>query len=432
MRIFTFLIIVSLLSACVLSDISISDTEEEYKIGQRVNLTVTLDYSSNIYGFFALKLICDNSEIEYFRMPLTIEEDEEVEIVAAPLRLSNSMVDENDECHILARFFDQDNDELMDELTDPFEVVSGFNAKIELNKTTYSPGDTLVADVKIDIDEGAKVRVDMFIDRKMSNYESEEGEFTISYILPSSVKSGEQEILFQIEDDFGNFDEIEKDITVLSYPNRIVNMFSRKTYYANQDDEEFSFKPVLYDQGTEVFDDKAILVKVVGPDGKEIASDTVISTVRFTIPITVDMKPGTYNVVSVYQNIEQESSFTVLNADYVEPEEPDIIEEEIIDNESESSESEETEEIDDKDTEEKPDDGKGVNVWKWAFGILVLFILLFIAYSFGKGSKKRHKKSLKSDKFYNIHKKEEKKSKKEKHPKVFKANPDEHEEDEEF
>jgi hypothetical protein len=304
---------------------------------------------------------------------------------------------------------------LMEEETDDFDVESYFNVTAELNKKSLKPGENLVLYVDIDAPEESfqEVDVELIIGKKYASYEKDEMSFNITYMLPSDMKSGYQEVLLQVEDNAGNSGEMELGITVQAIPSSIINVFSRKNYYANQEDETFSFKPVLYDQGGNDIDDKTIVVKIIGPDGEEVAVDNVISTTIFKLGLDESMKPGKYIVEASYEDIKEKSEFTVLNNAYVESVKDEVIEDNITD----ANETVEDEDIED-DIEE------GFNVWKWLAITLLIFIVLFAFYSLGKDHGKKDK--FKKDEFFNIKREKEVKKKK---PKVIKADPEQHEED---
>jgi len=429
------LFMVLVFSSFVFGDIVISELDDEYTLGQSVYVNASIVSNRDIYGFFKLELVCKDSEIEYFRKPVILDKDEKIRVEAEPISLSNKILGDEDKCYVLASLLNQDNDKIMSERTEKFTVSSDFNVTVSLNKSTFKPGEELVIDVNVDTPDEAfsSVTVELIVDKKLSSYDSTDKDFTITYVLPSTVSSGSQEILFEIEDSYGNSEELEETITVLSVPAKITNVFSRTTYYANQVNETFRFKPVLYDQGAGTIDDEVVVVKILNQDGKEVATDSVMSTTSFSMEFNSRMKPGNYKIISRYEDIIQESTFTVLNSDYVEGMEEEIVEDELNDSDNVSDDDLVDEEGGKLDVYE---DEKSFNLWKWVAIILIVGLVLYAVYSFGKrsgkpGSKREDK--FKKDKFFGLDKKGEKKSKKkEKHPKVVKADPAQHEEDEEF
>jgi len=438
MRFLIFLFTVMLLCSVAVADISLNDLENDYYIGQPIYINASISYSKDIYGFFKLELVCPDSEVEYFRKPVLLEENKKEIIEADPITLSNEIVDVDDECYIQASFLNQNDKRLMNEKSDDFDVESGFNVTVELNKKTYKPGDTLVADVFIDVPGGlfSSARVDMIVDKKLSTYDMDDKNLTISYVLPSSASSGKQDVIFQIEDEYGNDEEIEKEITVLSVPSRIVNMFSRTTYYANQANEILRFKPVLYDQGSDLIDDKSVQVRIIDPKGKELVSDSVISTTYFDFAFESNMRPGSYIISSKYEDVTQETAFTVLNADYVESDEPEEEEqpdaEDVVDEDNDTvADDVESEDTDDNESSGDGEEEESSNLWKILAIILIILIILYAVFSFGKSTQKK-KDKFKEDKFYGLDKDKKEAKKKEKHPRVIKADPAKHEDDEEL
>ena len=428
------LFMVLVFSSFVLGDIVISELDEEYTLGQSVRVNASIVLNRDIYGFFKLDLVCTDSKIEYFRKPLILDEDKKVLVEAEPLSLSSKILKDGDKCYVLASLLNQDNGEVMSERTNKFVVSSDFNVTVSLNKSNYKPGEKLFVDISVDTPDEAfsSVTVELIVDKKLSSYDSTDKDFTITYVLPSSVSSGSQEILLEIEDSYGNLEKLEKKITILSVPAKITNVFSRTTYYANQVNETFRFKPVLYDQGAGTVDDEIVVVRILNQDGKEVATDSVMSTTSFSMEFNSRMKPGNYKIVSRYEDITQESTFTVLNSDYVEGAEDEVIENELNDSDNTSDNDLVDEEGSKLDVYE---DERSFNLWKWVATILIVGVVLYGVYSFGRRSnnpESKRENKFKKDKFFGLDKKEEKPKKKESHPKVVKADPSQHEEDEEF
>jgi hypothetical protein len=310
-----------------------------------------------------------------------------------PLRLSLKLADDDDECFLRSKFTSQDGTTLESDKSEHFDVIYRFNVTASLLKTIFKPSDTLVAEVTIDGPENTEATylVDLIVDGKLSRYESDEKQFSISYVLPTSISSGRQDIVIQVEDSFENTKEYRTPITVMSIPTKITHVFSRDTYYANQVNETLGFKPVLYDQGNDLIDDKPVTVRIVDPDGKTVATDTIISTTRFSMDVPITLKPGKYIIISSYQNITKESYITILNNAYVAPE--PIVEE----NKSTITGNV----VLDEDTK------TGFNLWKYVAFVLLFFIVLYGAYMYGKTSAKpKNKKAFfKDDAFFQPKKK---------------------------
>ena len=397
----TFLLLFAILfCSLVVADIEISGIDEEYMFGESVELEAKIDYKKEVYGYFKLSIICSDTSIDYFLIPLQIEDGKTATVSPEPLKLSKNIAEKDDECSIKAVFMNEDREELMTEKSDRFDVTTDFKVEINLDKTKFVPGDDLVANINVDISDDAlsEIVVDLTVDKKLSRFTSDEKTFNVRYKLPSSIKSGEHEILFQIEDDYGNYEEKEFTIEVLSTPSYIKNLYLEDSYDAAANDR-LEMKPALYDQTNSLIDDQTLNVRLLDPQMKEIANDNIVSSVRFTYQLSYDLEPGRYTVITTYNDIEAKSSFMVVNEDYE-------YEEEVAEVKQTSEPQKETlnqPESNDlslitghavEDVEES-----GFNLWKYVSVGLVLVIVLYAAYSFGKAGSKSRKQPQKKDIF---------------------------------
>lgn len=377
-------LLIALTAFMVAADIELTGIKDEYIFGESVNLDASIDYKKEVYGYFKLTLSCTRQKSDYFLIPLLVKEGKTATVSPEPIKLSKKKSKLNDECYILAAFLNEDKDEIIAEKSDVFEVTADFEVDVEIENTKLHPGDELLAKINLDIPEEAftEIEIDLTINKKLSRYNSEEKDFTISYTIPDNIKSGKHDALFQVEDSYGNYAEKEITIEIVSSPDYIKNLYLKESYNAEIEEETVMIKPALYDETDSLIDDQALSIKITNPSGKVIASDNVISTVSYKFKLNKDMEPGEYTLTTSFNDIEERSYFTILNAGFKKPE--PTPEKAVTEDEEEAGSGETGLSSITGKAVKTNDSGGAFNLWKIITIVLIAGIVVYAAFAYGK------------------------------------------------
>lgn len=428
----TLLVVIS--TNICFSEIIIDKLEDSYYIGQTITINSQVNYRRDIYGFIEYSLICGQQETSFYKSPITIKFDEPTYVNNINFVLSQNFVKDSNHCYILAKLLNHENRMLNDYKSRSFSIERNFNLTASVDKKEYQAGDIVNFKIFLNVpDESFNgATIDIIINKKLARYNVNEKFNELEYALQQDIKSGNHEVIIQVEDIFGNKDEKIINISILQTPTTIRNIMLKEIYYVNQDNT-VEFRPSLYDQGFSDINDANIIIKIFDPKGNEIITDQVLSRRKFGFEISNKTAPGDYKVISRFNTIIEENNFRIINTFYSEKEnknilnlktKEDITSEEFIEEQIENNESS-IKYYESSQTQS--------SAWLTIWRILTVIPAIYLIYRLTKKILKNKKKIIlfkhkfKTDKFYGLHKK----NKKIKHviPKKIKADPKNHNED---
>lgn len=192
-RVLLILIAAILFSSAASAEILLGQTKSTYNIGDSFEIPITLTSARFTSDFFTAALVCEQGEeIEIFKSPFTIKEDEQKEFTISTV-LGNFLVGgRSGKCHLRTQF---DNDQADSQ---EFEVISNVYVVLNVEGATFSPGDTIVlfGNAVKGNDEFLNGYVEIEVPRislKLSGPVTE-GDFRLNFTLPSNAGSGDYEI----------------------------------------------------------------------------------------------------------------------------------------------------------------------------------------------------------------------------------------------
>src|SRR3989344_8867286 len=132
------LAIFSLISINIISaEIMLSQPNEIYNLGDRLDVSATLKTSADSSGLFKMSITCGTDEKEFYVMPIEIISGEEGTFDTA-LTLSNSFLqDMKGKCRIKAQYLDEDS------YTTGFEITDKINIELKTNNAVFNPEENI-------------------------------------------------------------------------------------------------------------------------------------------------------------------------------------------------------------------------------------------------------------------------------------------------
>ena len=101
-------------------------------------------FKQNVYGFFKLSLVCSKTNVDFFITPIQLKNGKTAKIMAEPLRLTKSIVNDNDECYIIGSFQTEKGSEIIGEKSNIFDIISDFDVGIYVENDIFKPGEKII------------------------------------------------------------------------------------------------------------------------------------------------------------------------------------------------------------------------------------------------------------------------------------------------
>lgn len=303
-----------LLIPMVSAEIQITLPENNfYNLGDRVLPEISVKEAESYYGFFKVHISCDNYELQYYTIPLSVEAGFRAQIAVPELQLANSM---KGKCSLRADY----------DATDGTRIGSS-------SSENFLVENTLDISVKQDLKVNPGESLDIFVEvRKYNNGFLSKGEASLTFnnkeektavgfgVLKHTIsvdrntEAGNIPTHVSVKDQFGNFADKTFDITVLAIPTRIENLFDSKLLMP---DDKGRVKITLYDHTGEVINGSVINAKVLDPGKNIVAEKKVENQAYFEFQLNPHQAPGEYFLLSAFETIKEQSSFTVESVEKI-------------------------------------------------------------------------------------------------------------------
>ena len=305
-----FLLLIPLVSA----EIQITLPENNlYNLGDKVLPSVSIKESESHYGFFKVYIFCDNYELQYYTIPLSVEAGFRVQVAVPELQLTNSM---KGKCSIRADYDATDGARIGSSSSEYFFVEDKLNIIIKQD-LEVAPGESM----------------DIFVEvRKYNNGFLPKGEASVIFndkeektavgfgVLKHTLSvdrntgAGNIPIHISVKDQFRNYADKSFDINVLAIPIRIENLFDSNLFMP---DDKGRVKITLYDHTDKVINGSLINAKILNPEKNIIAEKKVENQAYFEFQLNPNQPPGEYFLLSAFENIKEQSSFTVESVEKI-------------------------------------------------------------------------------------------------------------------
>ena len=291
----------------VLGDINVIIPEKHtYNLGEKIEASVSIIENEDYNGFLKVVIECEDYDLQYYTIPLSLEADYRTGMQIPGLTLFASMVGM---CNLRVDFEDTRGDRISKTESNAFLVTSDLNIFTE--KVINSLPDEIVilegTVKKINNESLDSGNVKISFMNKDFNTEMEFGKFKYNLSLDSDLDIGNYPILIAVEDKNENYANEVVQLNVLPIATRIENRLeSEKVKPGNT----LKARIILYDRKDRSMNG-TIKVDLIAPDGKKLVSKEVESLDWINYEFSKNALPGTYSIISVMEDLKQETKFEV-------------------------------------------------------------------------------------------------------------------------
>lgn len=285
-----------------------------YNLGDKIKPEVSVKLDEARSGIFSIHVICADYSLQYYAVPLEVESGFRTQIDAPFLSLSSPMLGQ---CFLRADFGSVEWQIIDSKDSTDFFVEKQLNINLN-NELLVKPGAELPISGQVTKYDGSPLETGNAIINFGNNkykFEVIAGKFGHAISVPASMEAGIFPLLFKVSDEHGNYDEQAFDIEILAIPSRIENQISLSKLMPG---DKLSAKVTLFDHTNKILGNKTINVKVIGPNGQTIAQKDIQSTEYFEFATEVSQEPGTYSVLSSFNEVKEQSNFVVETVKKIE------------------------------------------------------------------------------------------------------------------
>lgn len=281
--------------------------KQTYNLGEKIMPTVSIKEDQGYNGFFKLNLVCDSYNLQYYTTPLSLEAGIRTQVPVPELTFFSEM---KGTCSIKASF-DQNNGDNIDNVASGSFVVTDLINIISNENIESNPGEhvLILADIKKASNEVlSKGEASIKYKDEQINTDVTIGKLEYKLYVTSSTEAGDYSIIFDVTDKFGNKGEKTLSLKVPQIPTNIENDVENNVLMPG---DSLKAKITLYDHTHKVINQSGINIKVFGPNGKLIAEKDMPSLGSFEFITAKSQGPGTYYILSTFEDVKQQSAFTI-------------------------------------------------------------------------------------------------------------------------
>lgn len=201
----------------------------------------------------------------------------------------------------------------------PIKVTDEINVVAYTDKLEYLPGDFMNLNGTIISATGTSLKnvvVAITINNNTLKNPIRGSSFLLSIKVPSTIKSGENELIIDTYDDFRNKGRISLQFNVRAVPTLMMLEMPDHEFFPG---DNISVTPYLYDQASNFMVGSAV-IKIIDAKNNLIFNRTDEFGNRFSYTIPAKTPPGEYSITAYSNSLAQNTQFTVkpLEAIHVE------------------------------------------------------------------------------------------------------------------
>ncbi|MEA3248252.1 MAG: adenylate/guanylate cyclase domain-containing protein [Nanoarchaeota archaeon] len=312
-----FILMFILMSSFVLADISLSESEEIYNLGDKIYINADGLRGAEI-GNLNINLVCGNKTVNLVRWPASdFSKDEDHSysmskwLVSKDLEISN-LTEILGGCQIIFSLGDQTAS------TKVFTISNDVFVSASVDKTSYNPDEGIL--VKIDAIKANGDLLDGFVEVTNATSFSkavEDGFVSESFLMPETTEAGIYSLGIRVYD-VGLDGVLNEGFATTSFS---INQVASSMIMSLSDVEAIPGEN--FTVGAEVFDQsgKEILgtvsVKIISPENEEI--EVLISTGDFsTFEFPINATAGPWKVIAMFDGIGEEREFEMIKSSRME------------------------------------------------------------------------------------------------------------------
>src|SRR3989344_3785883 len=171
------------------ADIAIQTNQPVYNLGNKIQASASVIYSSDFEGLFKLTISCPEQRLQYFTTPISLEGNSRTALQVPELTSSSSMLGN---CNIIGELATNNNLPLAQGNSNPFEVTYNLIVLPVNEKITSLPGQEIRITGIVNEAHGnnvLKASVKGELDGNAHPAEAIDRKFNLAIALPNSIKS---------------------------------------------------------------------------------------------------------------------------------------------------------------------------------------------------------------------------------------------------
>ena len=290
----------------IFADISIQTNQPVYNLGNKIQASASVIYSSDFEGLFKLTISCPEQRLQYFTTPISLEGNSRTALQVPELTSSSSMLGN---CNIIGELATNNNLPLAQGNSNPFEVTYNLIVLPVNEKITSLPGHEIRITGIVNEANGnnvLKATVKVELDGNTHPAEATDGKFNLAIALPNSIKSGKHEIEITVSDSKNNMGKATVELHVTAVPSYIKTELSDDSIDPGT---RIGIISSLYDQADELINTTLELELASGDE--KVFTKQIPSNEKIDYEFSQYAKPGLYVLTSTYQNLKVTSHVNV-------------------------------------------------------------------------------------------------------------------------
>ncbi|MBI2134613.1 hypothetical protein HYU09_01355 [Candidatus Woesearchaeota archaeon] len=305
---FLYFLLIALIPGAF-AEISITlPNKETYNLGEKIIPDISIKEEQDHDGFFKLHLVCDNYNLQYYTTPINLEANVRTQVQVPELALSSPMIGT---CTIKAGLDSNDGTNTDSASSTDFQVSSLID--IATGEDLHSePGKDLLISADARKASGEVMSKGEFSIKFRDNQES--GNITAGKLehllhIDANTEAGDYEIAISATDRYSNKGEKTLKVEIPQIPTSIQNDMENNVLMP---EDTLKARIALYDHTSRLINASSINVKVFDPEENPIAEKEVQSSGQFELGIEKNQEPGVYFLLSSYDGVVEQSTFTVV------------------------------------------------------------------------------------------------------------------------
>ena len=301
---FLFLAIIPI----TLAEITITLPEKDiYNLGEKIAPDVSVKQDKDYDGVFSLNILCDNYDLQYYTIPLSLEAGVRIQLTVPELSLSSHMMGT---CNLKSNFKALDRESIDSASSITFLVTNKINTAL-IGDLESKPGKNVViiGEAKKHSNEFlSKGEATISFNNDEFKAEVVSGKFEHTINLANDVKAGSIPITAKVTDKYGNYGDAITMFRVIPVPTRIENRFENNILMPG---DNLKVRITLYDHTDEIMNESKISAKIFSPDEKLLAEKNIESLNYLEFQTEKTQIPGDYFLLSAFENIKEQNVFTI-------------------------------------------------------------------------------------------------------------------------
>lgn len=301
---FLFLVAIPMALGEIIVDIP---EKNVYNLGEKVIPTVSIKEDQDYSGFFKLSIFCDNYDLQYYTIPLSLEADFRTQLTVPELSLAESMTSK---CRLKANFELSDGDRIDSAWSEYFFVTDELNITVD-SSLEAKPGEDVIilGQIKKQSNElMPKGEAKISFRSEENKIDIISGKFEHVIYLEGDVETGNIPLLIVATDQYGNYGDKILSLKVLPIPTRIESRIENNVLLPG---DTLKARVILYDHSNKAINGSKVNVKIFDSNENVMAEKDIQNMNYFELKTEKKQMPGRYFLTSAFENIKEQSSFEV-------------------------------------------------------------------------------------------------------------------------